>query len=70
MFAFDEACIEAFNEIKKRLISAPIMSSIDSSLLFEIMCDANDYAIGAVLRQHHDKIFRVIYYASRTLNDA
>uniref|UniRef100_A0A803R2M6 Integrase catalytic domain-containing protein n=2 Tax=Magnoliopsida TaxID=3398 RepID=A0A803R2M6_CANSA len=34
------------------------------------MCDASDYAIGAVLGQRVDKVFRTIYYASKTLNDA
>ena len=34
------------------------------------MCDARDFAIGAVLGQKREKIFQVIYYASRTLNDA
>ena len=69
VFAFDEACIEAFNEIKKRLISTPIMSAPNWSLPFDIMCDESDYAIGAMLGQSHDKIFQAIYYASRTLND-
>ena len=34
------------------------------------MCDASDYAIGAVLGQRKNKQPHVIYYASRTLNDA
>ena len=34
------------------------------------MCDASDYAIGAMLGQKRERIFQVIYYASRTLNDA
>ncbi|KAM2549647.1 hypothetical protein TB1_013989 [Malus domestica] len=34
------------------------------------MCDASDYALGAVLGQRKDKRPHVIYYASRTLNDA
>ncbi|KAK2416241.1 hypothetical protein QL285_038655 [Trifolium repens] len=34
------------------------------------MCDAVDYAVGAVLGQRHDKVFHSIYYASRTLNEA
>jgi hypothetical protein len=38
--------------------------------LFEIMCDASDYAVGAVLGQRIEKLPHVIYYASRTLNDA
>ena len=34
------------------------------------MCDANDYAMGDVLGQKIDKMFRVIYYASKTFNEA
>ncbi|KAH9681669.1 hypothetical protein KPL71_027055 [Citrus sinensis] len=39
-------------------------------LPFEIMCDASDYAVGAVLGQRLDRVPYVIYYASMTLNDA
>ena len=34
------------------------------------MCDASDYAIGAVLGQREDKKAFVIYYASKTLDSA
>ena len=34
------------------------------------MCDASDYAIGAVLSQKRNITFHLIYYASQTLNDA
>ena len=34
------------------------------------MCDASDFAIGAVLGQRKEKVFYAIYYVSRTLNDA
>ena len=34
------------------------------------MCDASDFAIGAVLGQRRDKLFRAIYYASQKLNKA
>ena len=34
------------------------------------MCDASDYALGAVLGQRIEKIFKVIYYASKTFNEA
>ena len=34
------------------------------------MCDTNDYVIGVVLGQKRERIFQVIHYASRTLNDA
>ncbi|GKD54070.1 reverse transcriptase domain-containing protein, partial [Tanacetum coccineum] len=39
-------------------------------LPFELMYDASDYAIGAVVGQHHEKHFRPIYYASKTMNEA
>jgi hypothetical protein len=34
------------------------------------MCEASDYAVGAVLGQRVEKLPHVIYYASKTLNDA
>ena len=37
---------------------------------FEIMCDVSDYVMGAVLRQKDDKVFSVIYYSSKTFNEA
>ena len=56
--------------LKDKLFSAPIVMAPDWSFPFELMCDASDFAIGAVLGQKREKIFQVIYYASRTLNDA
>ena len=48
-FDFDESCKSAFEEIKSRLVSAPIMLTPNWSNEFEIMCDDSDYAMGAVL---------------------
>ena len=56
--------------MKEKLTSAPIICAPDWSLPFEVMCDAIDYAIGAVLGQRKNKLLHVIYYASRTLTDA
>ena len=69
-FVFDRECQEAFDKLKELLTSAPIMMPPDWSLPFELMCDASDYAVGAVLGQRKDKRPYAIYYASRTLNDA
>ena len=52
------------------LVSPPIMRSPNWDLPFEIMCDASDYAIGALLGQREDKKTFVIYYASKTLDSA
>jgi hypothetical protein len=48
-FVFNEDCLIAFHTIKKALILAPIIQPPDWSLPFEIMRDASDYAVGAVL---------------------
>ena len=69
-FKFNSQCLHAFTILKDKLISTPIVVAPDWSFPFELMCDASDYAIGAVLGQKREKIFQVIYYASRTLNDA
>ena len=69
-FKFDEECLQAWEELKCRLVSAPIISAPDWTKPFEIMCDASDFAIGAVLGQCIDTRQHVIYYASRTLNEA
>ena len=61
---------EAFSVLKNKLVSAPIAVAPNCDLPFELMCDASDYAIGAVLGQKRERIFQVIYYVNRTLNDA
>ncbi|CAN6572938.1 unnamed protein product [Malus baccata var. baccata] len=69
-FVFDEAYLEAFKKLKTLLTTAPIIAAPNWSLPFELMCDASDYAVGAVLGQWKDRLPQVIYYARRTLNDA
>jgi len=69
-FQFDDACLTAFELLKNALISAPIIQPPDWSLPFEIMCDASDYVVGAVLGQTKDKKHHVIAYASKTLTRA
>ena len=54
-FQFTDECHKAFVTLKKALISAPIIQPPDWKLPFEIMCDASDYAVGAVLGQTKDK---------------
>ena len=62
--------MQAFSILKEILISAPIAVAPDWDLLFKLMCDASDYAIEAMLGQKRERIFQVIHYAFRTLNDA
>ncbi|CAM8972680.1 unnamed protein product [Rhodiola kirilowii] len=69
-FEFTDACREAFDELKQALPNTPIIRAPDWGQPFEIMCDASDYAVGAVLGQRVDKRLVVIYYDSRTLDAA
>ncbi|GJX55439.1 reverse transcriptase domain-containing protein [Tanacetum coccineum] len=61
---------DAFQTLKKKLTEAPILIASDWDLPFELMCDASDFAIGAVLGQRHEKHFRPIHYASKTIKEA
>ena len=69
-FDFDESFKAAFDEIKSKLVIAPIMVTLDWNKEFEIMCDASDYSMGAILGQRTEKMFKAIYYASKTFNEA
>jgi hypothetical protein len=58
-----------FGALKKILTYTPIIKPPSWGAPFEIMCDASNYAVGAILGQRIDKLSHVIYYVSRTLND-
>nr|GEU69876.1 reverse transcriptase domain-containing protein [Tanacetum cinerariifolium] len=63
-------CVEAFQTLKRKLTEAPILIAPDWDLPFEIICDASDFAIGAVLGKRQEKHFRPIHYASKTITEA
>ncbi|GJV47164.1 reverse transcriptase domain-containing protein [Tanacetum coccineum] len=50
-FEFDDACQKAFELLKEKLTCALVIVSPNWNLLFELMCDASDFAVGAVLGQ-------------------
>ena len=66
-FNLDEDCFKAFSELKKALVTAPVVIAPDWSIPFGLMRDASDHSVGAVLGQRKNKIFHSIYYASKTL---
>ncbi|GJY76266.1 reverse transcriptase domain-containing protein [Tanacetum coccineum] len=55
-FIFSKECVESFNILKKKLTEAPILVAPDWDLPFEIMCDASDFAVGAVLGQRAENL--------------
>ncbi|GJX08717.1 reverse transcriptase domain-containing protein, partial [Tanacetum coccineum] len=69
-FDFSDDCKKVFNILKEKLTTTPIIISPDLNVPFELMCDASDFAVGAVLGQRIDGKFKLIYYANKTLNNA
>ncbi|KAI4346290.1 hypothetical protein L6164_013355 [Bauhinia variegata] len=69
-FVFTKECQTTFEALKKALITALVITTPDWEAPFEILCDASDFAVGAVLGQTREKNFRAIYYTSKTLDAA
>jgi len=67
---FNDECLEAFNTLKAKLVSAPVITTPDWGQEFELICDASDYVVGVVLGQWKGRMFHTIYYGNKVLNDA
>lgn len=66
-FHFDD---KALGELKQRLVTAPINIAPDRGEPFELLCDASDIAIGAILGLRKNKVFHSIYYARTMINQS
>ena len=62
-FQWSAACEDSFQEMKKRLTTAPVLTLPDIRKDFEIFCDASRQGLGCVLMQER----KVVAYASRQL---
>ena len=69
-FKWNEDCQKAFEILKKKLPTAPILSDRRHDLAFILDTDASDSGIGAVLSQSVDGEKKVIAYAARSLSRA
>nr|GFA54307.1 reverse transcriptase domain-containing protein [Tanacetum cinerariifolium] len=69
-FIFSQEYVEAFQTLKRKLTKAPILITPNWDMPFELMCDASDFDIGAVLGQRQDKHFRPIHYDTKTMIEA
>ncbi|RDY02606.1 Retrovirus-related Pol polyprotein from transposon 17.6, partial [Mucuna pruriens] len=69
-FNFDQSCRETFQDLKDKLTSAPILQAPNWDLPFELICDASNSALGAVLDQRVGvgQPVYVIAYASKTMD--
>nr|GEW16773.1 DNA-directed DNA polymerase [Tanacetum cinerariifolium] len=63
-------CVDAFDTLKKRLTESSILVVPDWNLPFELMYDASDFVISAVLGQQKTKHFQPTHYASKTMTEA
>nr|GFB37157.1 reverse transcriptase domain-containing protein [Tanacetum cinerariifolium] len=69
-FIFSNECIQAFRTLKDKLTEAPILIAPNWDQPFELMCDASNYAVGAVLGQRIEKHFWPIHYYLFAKKDA
>ncbi|XP_070025777.1 uncharacterized protein [Nicotiana sylvestris] len=69
-FVFNDECMKAFELLKYKLTTTLIITAPNWSLPFELMCDASDIAVGAVLGERVNKMLHLVYYTSKTMNDA
>ena len=68
-YLWDERRQKAFEYLKEKLVSAPILGMSQDEGHFVLDVDASDWAAGAVLQQEQKGELRVIAYASRTFNE-
>ncbi|GJV18319.1 reverse transcriptase domain-containing protein [Tanacetum coccineum] len=68
LFEFDNECHTAFKILKEKRTCAPVIVSPNWNLLFELMCDASDFAVGAILdRKGTENV--AVTHLSRIKND-
>nr|GEY27123.1 DNA-directed DNA polymerase [Tanacetum cinerariifolium] len=69
-FKFNDECHNAFKLLKEKLTCAHVIIIPNWNLPFELMCDASDFAVRAVLGKKYGKNFHPIYFARKMLNAA
>ena len=69
-WTWKEDAQRAFDELRQRLVGAPILGYPDPSLQYILDTDASDMGVGAVLSQVQEGRERVVAYYSKTLSPA
>jgi archaellum component FlaC len=69
-FVWNERREKAFQTLKDRLCSAPVLALPRDEGKYVVDCDASAYSVSSILQQEQDGQLRVISYASRSLSKA
>ena len=67
-FVFYQPCKEAFEELRKKFTTSPILQPLDWELPFVLMCDASSHALGDILSLRVGSLSHIIAYGSCTLD--
>ena len=59
----------AFQALKERFTSAPVLRMPDPEKQYRIECDASNFATGAILSQMHKDLLHPVAYQSKSFND-
>ena len=62
---WDDSCERAFQELKRRLTSAPILIVLEKGQRYTVCCDASNDGLGCVLMQSG----KVVAYGSKQLKN-
>lgn len=70
VFTWTLECQEAFETIKTKLVTTPVLKGPNLELPFHIHTDASNFSMGAVLGQKEDNLFYSISYSSKNFTSA
>jgi hypothetical protein len=67
-FVWTEECKQAYDKLKDKLLSAPVLAAFDQNREIEIHTDASKQGLGAILNQRDENNqLRAVAFASRSL---
>ena len=70
IFQWNDQAQKSFMELKRRLVTAPVLAHADPKLPFRLTTDASRTSLGWVLEQKQDGLYRVICYGGKSLTSA
>ena len=69
-FEWNEACQQAFEDLKCAFTTAPVLAHYDSSLEMWVETDASEFVVARVLSQKYGKVLKPVAYFSKKMNPA